>query len=448
MSSSTSSSDSSSDAPDARAARRWPSALLAGVVVVAVLEAFVGVTAPGFMESQPLIYHTKLGALGDALAGDVVFFGDSTTVASVRPDAIKDAFPEDLRVVNLAMPGSGPLVAELVLQRLLAERPAPPRLVVLGFSTLSYTRWRINFVEYPLTHLLPFDAALGAARADRDPDYLLDWTAARLPSVRHREQMKSGALSLLFDRWPDLAERYHVLVRSDLDAAQFRWRYRERGARNRRLAEELLRHRGWRLFEEMRLPSGELDPGVRFDQGEFYFPPFEAAAREEQALVRLLDVCAAHGIPVLVLPVAQPRAQAEALDLGGGARRLEAFGARVFEGRPGVLVPHGLRFSWPHRYFADLAHVNEAGLARYTETIEPMLRETARALRRISGPVRQGPRAIVAAPWRTPIARSTRLALPSRPTSVASSSSGRAAPSGPRPSTPPSISSMRATWIR
>jgi hypothetical protein len=443
-----SSSTSSSDAPSAHGARRWPSALIAAIGVVVGLEALVGVTAPGFMESQPLIYHTKLGALDGALAGEVVFFGDSTTVASVRPQAVQHAFPEDLRVVNLAMPGSGPLVAELVLRRLLAEWPAPPRLVVLGFSTLSYTRWRINFVEYPLTHLLPFGSALGAARADRDPDYLLDWTAARLPSVRHREQMKSGALSLLFDRWPGLAVRYHALIRGELDAAQFRWRYRERGARNRRLAAELLRERGWRLFEEMRLPAGELDPGVRFDQGEFHFPPFEAAAREEQALVRLLDACEAHGIPVLVLPVAQPRAQAEALDLAGGDQRLDAFAARVFDGRPGVRVPHGLRFAWPHRYFADLAHVNEAGLARYTATIEPMLRETARAMRAISGPVRQRPRAIVAAPWRTPIARSTPPALPSRPTSVASSSSGRAVPSSPTPSTPPSISSTRAMWIR
>ncbi len=334
------------------------------------------------MESQPLIYETKMAALDDALRGDVVFFGDSTAVASVLPAAAEEAFSGEQRVANLAMPGSGPVVADFLLAELLARRPdAPPRLVVLSFSTLSFTEWRPNFVEYPLSHLLPFAPVARAAWADRDAGYLLEWSATRLATVRYREEIKSGVLSLLFDRWPGLADPYRTATGSSDSDETFRWRYRERAARNERLARELLAERGWRFFEEMRLPEGELDRDVRYDEGTFYFPPFEAAAREEQALERLLDRCAEHGIPVLVLPAAQPEALDAALALSGGAERLAEFERRVLGGRPGVAVPLGLRMPWPHRYFADLAHVNEAGLERYAASILPTLRTSAADLR-------------------------------------------------------------------
>lgn len=370
MSSSTSSSDAG-----------LPLGLLAALAIVACVEWTIGVTAPHYMESQPLVYETKLAALDGALRGDVIFLGDSTTVASVLPDAVEPAFSGRGRVVNLALPGSGPVVAEWLLDRVLEDRPDdPPRLVVLGFSTLSFTDWRTNFVEYPLTHLLPLGPVLRAAWAQRDFGYLLEWLATRLPSVRHREELKSGALSLLFDRWPALVGPYRVLTGNDDRGTRFRWTYQERARRNRRLAEELVRLRGWRLFEEMRLPGGELGDGVRFDRGPFRFPPFAPAPREERALARLLARCRERGIPVLVLPAAQPHALTEALARDGGAARLEAFAQRNFGAGSGVRAPLGLALPWPHRYFADLAHVNEAGVAHYTETILPVLRDAAASL--------------------------------------------------------------------
>ena len=374
MSSSTSSSE-----------RRWPLALLGVIGVVACVELAVGVTARSFMESQPLIYETKLAALdAGALSGEVIVLGDSTAVAALRPAALDEALPAGWRIVNLALPGSGPVVGEYLLRRILAARSEGPlpRLVVLHYSTLSYTEWRPNFVEYPLTHLLPLGPVLRAAWAERDPGYLLEWVATRLPTLRHREELKSGALSLLFDRWPALADRYRAITGDAADAARFRWQHARRAERNRRLAQDLLRERGWRLFEEMHVPGGELDAAVRYDRGLFHFPAFAAAPREERALARLLDLCERRRIPVLVLPAAQPQALAQALDRDGGGERLDAFALRAFGGRGRVAMPLGLRMPWPHRYFGDLAHVNEEGVRRTTREVLPALREAAAAARR------------------------------------------------------------------
>jgi hypothetical protein len=224
---------------------------------------------------------------------------------------------------------------------------------------------------------------LRAAWAQGDFGYLLEWVATRLPSLRHREELKSGALSLLFDRWPALAHRWRAIVADASPDSLFRWRHAERAERNRRLAQDLLLQRGWRLFEEMRLPEGRLDHRVAYDRPPFYFPPFAAAPREEGALVRLLELCDEHSIPVLVLPAAQPRALTAALDRDGGRERLDAFARRVFGARAAVAAPLGLRMPWPHRFFADLAHVNEDGLERYTrEILVPLGEAAARAQRR------------------------------------------------------------------
>lgn len=358
-----------------------PLALFGALGVVLCVELLVGATAASFMESQPLLYQTKLAALdAGELRGEVLALGDSTAVAALRPSALDAALPEGWRLANAALPGSGPLVGEFLLERILAPGSGipPPRLVLLHFSTLSFTEWRTNFVEYPLTHLLPLGPVLRAAWAERDLGYLLEWTATRLPTLRHREELKSGALSLLFDRWPALADRYRALTRDRSPAASFRWQHAARAERNRALARDLLRERGWHAFGEMRLPAGELDPGVRFDRGPFAFPPFTATPREARAFERLLALCAARGIPVLVLPSAQPRALAEALDRDGGGERLDAF-ARALAGRPRVAAPLGLELPWPHRYFGDLAHVNEAGRERYADEIQAALREAAAA---------------------------------------------------------------------
>ncbi len=374
MSSSTSSSE-----------QRLPLGLLGAIAVIVCVEIGVGASAPSFMESQPLIYESKLAALdAGTFGGEVIGLGDSTGVAALRPDGLEEALPEGWRFANLALPGSGPVVGEFLLRRILAADSGEPlpQLIVLHYSTLSFTAWRPNFVEYPLTHLLPFGPVLRAAWADRDLGYLLEWLATRLPTLRHREEIKSGVLSLLFDCWPALADRYREITGDATHAALFRWRYADRAARNHHLAQEIVRERGWHLFAEMRLPAGELDVNVRFDRGAFYFPPFTATPREERALERLLALCQAHAIPVLVLPSAQPQALAEALDLAGGAERLDAFAQRAFGDRAGVAVPLGLRMPWPHHYFGDLAHLEEAGVERYTREILPSLRAAAASARR------------------------------------------------------------------
>jgi hypothetical protein len=364
--------------------RRWPLALLGVLAVVGCVELAVGLTARSYMESQPLIYETKLAALDSGtLRGDVIILGDSTGVAALRPDALEAVLPPGWRVANLAMPGSGPVVGEFLLRRLLDARSGgpPPRLVVLHYSTLVFTELRENFVEYPLTHLLPLGPVLRAAWEQRDFGYLLEWIATRLPTVRQREELKSGLLSLLFDRWPSLADRYRAIARDDSHDALFRWRYERRAERNHKLAEELVRQRGWHPFGEMRLKEGRLDVGVRYDTGLFYFPPFDPVPREERALQRLLDLCDAHAIPVLVLPSAQPRALTEALDLAGGRERIDAFQQRSFAARSSVSVPLGLRLPWPHPYFGDLVHLNENGVERYTQEILPLLHAAAAAAR-------------------------------------------------------------------
>jgi hypothetical protein len=374
MSSSTSSSE-----------QRRPRALIGAIAVVACVEILVGATAASFMESQPLIYETKLAALdAGTLRGEVIVLGDSTAVAALRPDVLEPALPEGWRLANLALPGSGPVVGEFLLRRILTASPgeAPPRLVVLHFSTLSFTTWRPNFVEYPLTHLLPLQPVLRAAWAERDLGYLLEWVATRLPTLRHREELKSGALSLLFDRWPGLADRWRAITRDPAHDSLFQWRHVRRAERNRWLAQELLRQRGWHAFGEMRVAEGQLSENVRYDTGVFFFPPFAATPREELALERLLVLCAAHSIPVLVLPSAQPHALSEALDRDGGAARLDAFAQRAFGDRAGVAVPLGLRMPLPHRFFGDLAHLTEAGMQHYTQQILETLRESAAGAQR------------------------------------------------------------------
>lgn len=371
---------SSDDSSDARSGRGLPRALLGAIAVVLCVELLVGLFSPSFMESQPLLYETKLAGLdAGTLRGEVIVLGDSTGVAALRPSALDEALPEGWQLANLALPGSGPLGGEFLLRRVLAPGSGvpPPRLVVLHFSPLIFTEWRSNFVEYPLTHLLPLGPVSQAAWAERDFEYVLEWIATRLPSLRHREEIKSGVVSLLFDRWPGLADQYRAITGDSTHDALFRWRHSDRAARNRQLAEQVLDERGWHRFDEMRLPEGELSADVRYDRGTFYFPPFVATPREEQALERLLDLCAAHSIPVLVLPAAQPRALAEALDMDGGAARLDAFEQRNFAGRPGVAVPLGLRMPWPHHWFGDLAHLEQAGIEQYTQAILPPLREAA-----------------------------------------------------------------------
>jgi len=160
MSSSTSSSEpATAPAP----ARIWPRALIAAIALAAGVELIVAATAPSYMESQPIIYEAKLGGLAGEMSGEVVIFGDSTAVAAVKPEAIEPAFPEAWRVSNLAMPGSGPVVAEYVLQRIVDdERIEPPKLVVLTLLAIGFAMAWLAHGESRGYHL-EFSALIGEA---------------------------------------------------------------------------------------------------------------------------------------------------------------------------------------------------------------------------------------------------------------------------------------------
>lgn len=362
-------SSTSSSEPARRGA---PLALLLALALALVLELAIGASAARFADSEDLIYRWKLGRAASEPPADVVFLGDSSAVAAVRPAELEAALGGTLHVANLALPATGPLGGAMVLSRFL-DRHEPPRLVVLSYAPLIFTDWRTNFVQYPLTHLLGAADAWRAAWAGRAPGLLLEWAASRLPSLRYREDLKSGGLSLVFDRWPALGERYRSWLGRSPRGSHFEWYFRRRSQRNRELWESLARERGWYTFPEMGVPGGVLVDHVRFDRGPFEFPPFVGSPREALGLARILEACRRRGIPVLVLPALQPQALISAIEREGGAARLDAFARAAFAGRPGVSADLVWVFPMPHRFFGDLAHANLAGVDLYTRVAAPLV---------------------------------------------------------------------------
>jgi len=351
--------------------RRWPRALLTACVLIALVEALVASQSERFMDATPLMYREKLRWVDAPRPAEVVVFGDSSAVAAVRPSQIEAFLPAGVRVLNLGMTAVGPTGAEILLRRYL-RAGASPKLAVLSFSPRSLTDDPpAFFVSYPLTHLL--DAASLArviVRSSR-PAYALSWALSRLPSFRYREDLETGALSLIFDRLPELEPRYFDSLGwsgNPINYDRFQWRYTRRSQRNRELGEALRREQGWHYFREYALPSERLPDGLPLDS-----PPFEGARREAIALDRFLALCESHRVTVLVVPSARPAARMRALDAEGGDRRFRAFWNAMFVAHTNVHHTKQQALAWPHRYFADGAHVNPEGDERYGDLVGPLV---------------------------------------------------------------------------
>ncbi len=351
--------------------RRVPKALLAALLAVACVEVFTARTASLWMNSDALFLRTKLQEVESGPPVDILILGDSQAVAALHPDKLAAGLPENTRIYNFGLPAVGPTGAEIFLKRYL-ERHPPPKLIVVANTARIFIEDPRLFANYTVRHLLNFDEVLLAAQRDGDFDYVLQWLATRLPTLRHRDAIRTGLASLVFDALPELHARAWGWLRGSLrkrkDFEGFLWEYTGRKERNERYARDLALNRGWRYWVEVAHPIGVLPDEIRFVAN-----PFHPEPREVDALESLLVTCHERGIPVLLVPLPFPRAHADAIHAQGGENRVERFWSDIGRRHPGTLATENWILEMPHRSFSDQSHVNARGLAEYTAFITPLI---------------------------------------------------------------------------
>jgi hypothetical protein len=352
--------------------RRWPVALLVALGVMAAIEVALQLNCDAYIDQVTLMYHEKLRRAQSGPPDDVLVLGDSVAVAGIRPSLVAEAFPEDVSLYNYAMPGTGPTGAELVLRRYLGAHAAP-RLVVLLYSPVGLGADGERILQTGVLRLLfgPLDA-LRVAWRQRRPDYVWHWLGTRLPTVRYRDSIRTGLLSLVLDAYPSLepsAREWLGIPSHPTALYRFRWDYRERVERNRRFRERLAEERGWHYFRERALPGEQLPP-----QDHFQVPGLEVLRAERIALRRVMAMCERAGCGgVLVLPPPVPLALAEALEQGPGRAQMESLWKETLAPYADAMGPDPLYISLPHALFSDPTHPNPAGAVRYTREILPIL---------------------------------------------------------------------------
>ena len=335
------------------------------------------------MESQPLIYVTKLAALdAGTLRGEVIVLGDSTGVAALRPDALEPALPAGLARLESRAAGLGPrggrvpaapdprracrraasaprraalLDAELhrvapELRRVSAHAPAPARARAarrLGASATSAT------------------CSSGSPRGCRRSATARSSSRARSPcssTAGRGSPMATGR-----SRGIRPTTRCSAGVTNSARSATIASRRRSSGS----AAGTCSTRCACRRASSTPASATTAAPSTSRPSSR---------RRARNARCNACSICARRTRFRCWCCRRRSRGRSRRLSIWPAARSASTrSSARAFGARRGVAVPLGLRMPWPHRYFGDLAHLKEDGMQRYTQEILPSLRESAAA---------------------------------------------------------------------
>jgi hypothetical protein len=236
-----------------------------------------------------------------------------------------------LRIINLAVPGAGPLYMRFVFETFL-ERLQARNLLYIADSFAFYSRaWNEErFADAGLLRRTPFDWSValrlaGYVRsADASPTALLDYLAG-FSKLNNRERFQ-----------PDVWE----------GAAQFEKAYRPSAAADRKRIEYLY---------------GTAAPDAA------------ALARYLQEFTALVDLARRAGMRVVVVKTPVPASYRSALP--GEAAFDEAL-ARVLGERQVPLRDFSATLNDPRLYF-DTDHLNRTGATQFfTQSLKPLLKES------------------------------------------------------------------------
>lgn len=361
--------------------------MLCGALAFTVLlGALLAALAPRYAGSNSLVYWEKLRRASEGPPVDVMILGASQTVAAIRPAVLAEGLPPGTRVYNYGAPAMAPSGGEVVLRRYLASHPAdPPKLLLMSFAPMMYGDRRGEFERFTLKDALGLREVALAIRADRRPGYLLGWLGTRLGTVRYRDGLQSALLAGLVDRVPALGDALYDWLGYPRDNAiaeyRFDWRYTERGRRNRELLRSLEEDGGWHPWRENAFagPHRRAAPGWRSPETPAGVEPFQASPRERAAVERMLALCAAEGIAVLVPTMPHSEWFARALRAGPGETALRAFWSEL-AAHPGVRVGPEPTRTYPPGLFSDAMHLDPRGAARFSRELRvPVARAWARA---------------------------------------------------------------------
>ena len=100
--------------------------------------------------------------------------------------------------------------------------------------------------------------------------------------------------------------------------------------------------------------------------------PFEASAREVDALERVLALCRERGIRVLIPAMPHAEWYAQALRAGPGAANIAALWSTL-QNRPGVSAAGDPILIFPGELYADPTHLNPRGAERFSRELAPIV---------------------------------------------------------------------------
>ncbi len=367
---------SSSTSSSRRDGRPW--ALVGTLVVTLAIAVAVGLASRNIENAVTLMYDLKSERAHAGPPVDVLLLGDSTAVAAVQAREIERALGAEVRVYNFALAATGPSGAEVILRRYLATHP-PPRLVLLGFSPWTLLEQRELFEGFVVPSLFGFGDTLRATWRDRRPNDLLRWLGGRWPTFRHREDLRSGTVSLLLQAIPEAEPRMRAWLGFGNDPTAvfaFRWRYMNRSSRNQELRMQLEESRGWHYWRDAAMPDERLPDGFGVPD-----PAFRPSVREVAALDTVLGTCHEMGSVALALPMPQPVTRVQVMTSRGDRARFKSLWRELARRHPGLQLADPIDLPTQHRWFADNTHLNPAGARRYTQSILPLVRSVYESAR-------------------------------------------------------------------
>jgi hypothetical protein len=294
-----------------------------------------------FLDRDYPVWIAKRAMLDTCRLGTVSVFGDSRTMAAVKPDAMP------LPVTNFALSGTSPLETYFAVQRAL-RCPTPPKLVVIAHGALKFALdsdyWvfsaRAGFLDYAEMRSVEAEAA-------RLHDHELE-------DLRRGDEFGPAVRERLFAlRYPPFY--FDSLVNGFLFARWFN---------NRHAMAEALRTSGHMTFGAA---SG--DSGVAGEGGSRAFQPSPLV---DFYFDKTLALLAAHHVPVVFLSM--PVNQATFDDMTPQLQqKFDAYLRTKADQFPGLRVVGPPIPCWPNRFYGDSWHFNETGATAFSRELGPWL---------------------------------------------------------------------------
>jgi hypothetical protein len=290
-----------------------------------------------FLDRDYPIWIAKRTMLDECRLGAVSVFGDSRTMAAVKPDAMP------LPVTNFALSGTSPLETYFAVQRAL-RCPTPPKLVVIAHGALKFASdsdyWvfsaRAGFLDYGEMQSVQAEAA-------RLHDHELE-------DLRVGDEFGPAERDRLFAvRFPPFY--FDSLVNGFLFA---RW------YSNRQSMAQALQTSGHMTFGAA---SG--DSGVA---GEGGISEFQPSPLIDLYFDKTLALLAAHHVPVIFLSM--PVNQATFDQIPPQLQQKFAAYLQAKENQfPGLRVIGPPIPCWPNRFYGDSWHFNETGATAFSREL-------------------------------------------------------------------------------